>query len=156
MFIIGPNPTFTPLPLNSCPIAFPRALINVRLNVAAALIPAGNAVTKSVRRTPSGLSSRQSPGNAPDGGMLPTQRPFIQPTPVETFAFWASVSVLTSFFALACAAAQAGAKSGTSGEPGGGGDLGEVEGKTPGTGVPEGVGKDVNGYEEIGRVIRAV
>ena len=116
--------------------------MSVRFHVAAAFTPAGNAVAKSVKRTPSGESSRHSPGKAsPMGGMLPTQRPPIHPTPVETFTFCSSVKDETSFLAFARAEAQAGPKSGMSSEPTGGGELGEVAGKTPGTGESEGTGK---------------
>ena len=116
--------------------------MSVRFHVVAAVIPAGNAVTKSVSRTPSGESSRHSPGKSPIGGMLPTQSPPIQPTPVDAFTFCSSDQLAMSFFAFACAAAHAGAKSGMSTEPGGGGVLGEVEGNIPGMGEHEGVGND--------------
>ena len=46
---------------------------------------------------------------------------------------------------MACAAAQAGPKSGMSSEPGGGGEEGEVEGNTPGMGEAEGTGKAEKG-----------
>lgn len=41
-------------------------------------------------------------------------------------------------------------------DPGGGGEDGEVAGKTPGMGEAEGTGNDENGYEEIGSVCCAV
>ncbi len=119
-------------------------------------MPAGNAVTKSVSRTPSGESSRQSPGKSPTAAMLPTQRPFIQKTPVETFTFCSTDQPEMSFFACECAFDHAGAKSGIRSEPGGGGDFGDVDGNVPGMGDAEGTGNDEKGYEEIGRVLSAV
>jgi hypothetical protein len=77
-------------------------------HVAAALIPAGNAVTKSAKRTPSGAScrtwesedemylvfqmviertSKHKPCQSLIAGMFPTHRPLAHPTPVETFTF---------------------------------------------------------------------
>ena len=79
-------------------------------HVAAAFMPAGNAVTRSANRTPSGASykrpqhlrgtpprqrggntSKQRPGKSPTGGMFPTHGPFIQPTPVVILTFSSSV-----------------------------------------------------------------
>ena len=145
MFIIGPNATCTPLPLNSAPIASPRARSSVRFHVDATVMPAGNAVTKSARRTPSGESSRQSPGHEFTAPMLPTQRPFSHPTPVTEVTLSSRDQRATSRCAFACAAAHAGPKSGMRSEPGGGGDLGDVEGNVPGMGDAEGTGKDENG-----------
>ena len=96
-------------------------------------------------RTPSAESSRQSPGHGPTAGMFPTQRPPIHPTPVETLTFCSSVKEETSWRALACAAAQAGPKSGMRGEPGGGGVFGDDEGSTLGMGEAEGTGKEEKG-----------
>ena len=137
--------TCTPLPLNSAPIASPRARIKSRRHVDAVVIPAGNAVTKSVKRTPSGESSRQSPGQSPTAGMFPTHRPPIQPTPVVAATFSSSDQLETICLAFAWARAQAGPKSGTRLEPGGGGDLGEVDGYTPGMGDAEGTANEENG-----------
>ena len=116
MFIIGPSAMLTPLPTCSSPIAIPRARRserfhlhfaqkisleahktknNVRTYVVAALTPAGKAVAKSAKRTPSGESSRHRPGKSPTGGIFPTQRPFIQPTPVVILTFCSSVKVAT-------------------------------------------------------------
>lgn len=85
-------------------------------------------------------------------GMFPTQRPPIQPTPVVVATFCSSDQPEINFLARACAAFQTGPKSGIRLEPGGGGDLGDVEGKTPGIGDAEGTGNDVNGYSEMGIV----
>ena len=128
MFIIGPNATFAPFPLNSAPIALPRSLSKVRFHVDATVTPAGNAVTKSVSRTPSGESSRQSPGQPPTAAMFPTQRPRIQNTPVTAVTLSSIDHPAVRDLALACAAAHAGPKSGTSAESGEGGAEGEVEG----------------------------
>ncbi len=115
----------------------------------------GNTVTKSVPRTPRGESSRQSPGNSATEGMFPTQRPFPYPVPVVVATFCSSDQPEMSFLARACAAFQAGPKSGMRREPGGGGDLGEVEGNTPGTGDAEGTGKEEKGYLDMGIVMWA-
>ena len=64
-------------------------------HVDAALIAAGKAVAKSAKRTPRGESSRQRPGKSPMGAILPTQRPFIQPTPVVTLTFCSRDHVAT-------------------------------------------------------------
>ena len=48
---------------------------------------AGKTVAKSAKRTPRGESSRQRPGKTLMEGILPTQRPFVQPTPVVTLTF---------------------------------------------------------------------
>ena len=114
MFIIGPRAMLTPLPTCSLPIATPRARSNERFHlqlsqlayerrigsrlntdVDAALMAAGKTVAKSAKRTPRGESSRQRPGKSPMGGILPTQRPFIQPTPVVTLTFSSSDHVST-------------------------------------------------------------
>lgn len=70
--------------------------------------------------------------------------------------FCSSVHPEISFLACAWALAQAGLKSGMRSDPGGGGEDGEVAGKTPGMGEAEGTGNDENGYEEIGSVCCAV
>jgi hypothetical protein len=54
---------------------------------------AGKTVAKSARRTPRGESSRQRPGKSSMGGIFPTQRPYIQPTPVVTLTFSSSDQV---------------------------------------------------------------
>lgn len=58
-------------------------------HVEAALIPAGNAVTRSAKRTPNGLSSKQSPGHPTSGiaPMFPTHLPTSHPTPVVILTF---------------------------------------------------------------------
>ena len=145
MFTIGPSATCTPFPLNSAPIAAARARSSVRFHVDATVIPAGNAVTKSVRRTPSGESSRHSPGQEPTAPMFPTHRPFCHPTPVTEFTLSSTDHPAMNCCAFECASAHAGPKSGMRLEPGGGGDLGDVEGKVPGMGDAEGTGKDENG-----------
>jgi hypothetical protein len=61
--------------------------------VDAALMAAGKTVAKSAKRTPSGESSRQRPGKSLMGGIFPTQRPYIQPTPVVTLTFCSSDQV---------------------------------------------------------------
>ena len=61
----------------------------------AALIAAGKAVAKSAKRTPRGESSRQRPGKSSMGAILPTQRPFIQPTPVVMLTFCSRDHVAT-------------------------------------------------------------
>ena len=65
--------------------------------------------------------------------------------PVVALTFCSSVQVETSFLAFALAWVQAGPKSGMRDEPGGGGEFGEAEGKTPGMGEAEGTGKAENG-----------
>lgn len=50
-------------------------------------------MAKSAKRTPRGESSRQRPGKSSMGGILPTQRPYIQPTPVVTLTFFSSDQV---------------------------------------------------------------
>lgn len=76
-------------------------------NVDATLIPAGNALLKSVSRTPRGESCKQSPGYPCAGiaGVLPTQRPCSHPTPVVRFIFWSRVQPTSRARALACASA---------------------------------------------------
>jgi hypothetical protein len=111
MFITGPNAMFTPFPRCSCPIATPRARISERLHlylskgqlevsqniiktyVAAALMPAGKTVVKSVPYTPSGESERHRPGKSSTGGVFPAQRPTAVPTPVVTLTFCSSVKL---------------------------------------------------------------
>ena len=61
----------------------------------AASIAAGKAVTKSAKRTPSGASSRQRPGKSSIGAILPTHRPFSQPTPVVILTFFSSDQLAT-------------------------------------------------------------
>jgi hypothetical protein len=63
--------------------------------VDAALIAAGNAVTKSAKRIPRGESSRQRPGKSPMGAILSTQRPFAQPMPVVMLTFCSGDHVAT-------------------------------------------------------------
>lgn len=66
-----------PLVRNSSPNATPRALINLLLNVEAALIPVGNPVTFFTGRKPAGPSCKQIEG-MPKREMAvvsPTQRP---------------------------------------------------------------------------------
>ncbi len=54
---------------------------------------AGKTVAKSTKRTPRGESSRQRPGKSLMGGIFPTQRPYIQPTPVVILTFASSDQV---------------------------------------------------------------
>ncbi|OBZ74883.1 hypothetical protein A0H81_05142 [Grifola frondosa] len=126
-------------------------------------MPVGNAVTKSVSRTPRGESymrpasaglqhariskptSRHSPGQSPTLAMFPTHRPPIQPTPVATLAFSFRLQLAISLRAFACALAHACAKSGISVDPTGGGLDGPVAGNVPGTAGAEGTGKGVKG-----------
>ena len=52
---------WTPFALNSDPVANPRRYTRVLSQEAAAVIPAGNTLTRSLRLTPDGPSERQSP-----------------------------------------------------------------------------------------------
>lgn len=91
-------------------------------------------------------------------GMLPTQRPPIQPTPVVRFTFSSSEKDASAALAFACAVSHACPKSG-SGPPrpgawlGAGGLEGSVSTKVPGTGGSEGTGNGVNDTGEIGIVM---
>ena len=90
-----------PLVRNSSPNATPRALINLLLNVEAALIPVGNPVTFFTGRNPAGPSCKQIEGMPKRGTALvsPTQRPADKPIKRDLL----QENALTLRIQLACA-----------------------------------------------------
>lgn len=90
MFIIGERAMLTPFPRNSFPMREPWLSINSLSQVAATFIEAGKAETLNAYRTPVGESCKHKPlkfGMDGTAAMLPTQAPFVQPTPEARVTF---------------------------------------------------------------------